>query len=105
MERLADGGHGRKPVLGSFREAAIDEDLQPPGMWRDAERGRLLVEDRGHGGDRVCLGEGAPAGQHLIEDGAEGEHIGADVGRCAGGLLRRHVAGGSEDDAAPGSPP
>ena len=98
LERPADGGHGRKPVVGSFREAALDEDLQPPGNV-GPERRRLLVEDGGHGGDRVRLGEGAAAGQHLVEDGAEGEHIGAEVGGCAGGLLRRHVAGGSEDDA------
>ena len=56
------------------------------------EFGRILFQDRAHGvGGRVAV-EGALAGEHLVEDGAEGKDVGARICRLTAHLLGRHVA-------------
>ena len=59
------------------------------------EVGRILFQDGAHGLDGGFAVEGALAGEHLIENGAEGEDVGARVGGLAANLFGRHVAGGA----------
>ena len=47
----------------------------------------------------VLPAKGARAGEHLVEDCAEAEDVGARVERFALGLLRRHVRRRARDDA------
>ena len=60
---------------------------------------RLLAQD---GGERRHLGfaaEGLTAGEHLVEERAEGENVRPRVDRFALGLFRRHVGHGPDDEA------
>ena len=67
-----------------------------------SELRRILREDRGH---RVGGGfplERAFAAEHLVEHGAEREHVRAMIDRQAAHLLRRHVAERPQDRAGVG---
>ncbi len=57
-----------------------------------------LVEDESGGGSL----EGDFSGGHLVEDGAEGEEVCADIEDFAARLLGRHIGGGSHGDAGRG---
>ena len=52
---------------------------------------RLALEHRGERVGHVLSGEGAPAGQHLVEHASEGPDVAALVRRPALRLLGRHV--------------
>ncbi len=72
LDRLRDIGCHLNPIFG--------------------ERWWLLAEDGDHG-----LGGGVPLecpfpGEHLVEHAAEGEDVGAMVGRLTSHLFGRHVA-------------
>ena len=72
------------------------------GQPRRVEIRRILREDRRH---RVGGGfalERALAAEHLVEHGAEREHVGAMIDRQAAHLLRRHVAERAEHRAGAG---
>src|SRR5579872_1333847 len=60
---------------------------------------RFRVEDGGNNAGRRATAEGALAGKHLVEDGAEGKDIAAHVGFFSLELLRRHVLKRSEQRA------
>ena len=95
---------GRVPLLGQLREAPLDDPAQRHG---DPRRGRgeglgLVTDDgRERLGPRRSV-EGALAGEHLVEDGAERELVRAEIHGLAARLLRRHVAGGAHDRALAG---
>ena len=52
--------------------------------------------------DNGVARECAPAGQHLVEDRAEREEVGACAGRLSAYLFRRHVPGRAHDQIAIG---
>jgi len=54
--------------------------------------GRILFENGAHGIDGRIAVERAFAGEHLVEDGAEREDVGARVSWLAPDLLGRHIA-------------
>ena len=64
---------------------------------------RLLAQDRRHRLDRRTVGEGASAGEHLVEHDAEREEVRAVIGRLAAHLLGGHVADRAEDRAGLGA--
>ncbi len=89
-----------QPVPGVLDQAAADEPDEARGRRR---RQGLPVgvgaQHRGQGvRDRLAL-EGAPAGEHLVEEAAERPDVGPGVDALAAGLLGAHVAGGAEDHA------
>ena len=54
---------------------------------------------------RAQVGEGGPAGEHLVGHRTEGVHVRAVVDvRVAGRLLGRHIRGRAEGDADRGEP-
>jgi hypothetical protein len=91
-----------------FLQAAVADRLQVGRRPRLqlAHRGRLLahhLQDRVQGRGRL---EGRPAGQALVQDGAQGVHVGRRAHALAvpAGLLRRHVRGRAQDGAGGGQP-
>jgi hypothetical protein len=60
------------------------------------EIGRLFLEDRAHDLDRGIALEGDLAGEHLPQDGPEGEDVRAWIHLLAPDLLRRHVSHGPQ---------
>ena len=72
--------------------------------WRKLrERGWIFVQNRGHGLSGGGLAKGPRAGEHFVEDGAKGEHIGAMVRWLPTHLLGRHVTSGTHHAAWIGS--
>ena len=72
-----------------------DREIVIEGRRVVAERRRDIV-----GGGSA--GKRASAREHLVEDAAEGEDIGAGVHRVAAQLLGRHIAHGAEEGAGGG---
>ena len=66
---------------------------------RTGDRFRNILQDRADEARLARALESATAGQHLVENGAECEHVGAGVGLQAFELLRCHVLQRSEDGA------
>ena len=93
--RIADR---TQPLARIFLETAAQ---QPADRRRRALRKRLPVRlGLEHGGEHlrhVVAVERAGAGQHLVEDDAEGPDVGAPVDRLAARLLGRHVGGGADN--------
>ncbi len=91
--------NGLEPLLGILLEAVQDDAFEVRreigGVIRHPRRIRL--QDRAHRLDRRVGAECGTAGQHLVEDEAEGEDVGAMVGGRGADLFRRHVARGAED--------
>ena len=75
----------------------------PPELRRNLRGGRrghrILLQHRQHRLGRALRMERPTAGQHLVEDRAESEEVGAMVDFAAPDLLRRHVTRRAEDDA------
>ena len=71
---------------GTMRSSARRDVLR-----RRRELRRLLLQDRGHRLDRGVAPERPPAGEHLVEHGAEREDVRAVVDGLPAHLLRRHV--------------
>ena len=92
---------GVESLLGILLEAVADDALEAGRdvLVGDGEIRRIFLQDRRHRvGGRVAV-EGALAREHLVEDRAEGEDVGARVGGLAAHLLGRHVAERAHDDA------
>ena len=100
LEVARELGGRREALVGVLREAALDRPAQ--GL-RNAgveafERKRLVLDDRRERLDgRRAVEEAAPR-QHLVEDEARGELVGAEIQRAAGRLLGRHVVGRADDE-------
>ena len=82
---------------------AVPDD--PVERWRDLRAGfqslrRIFVQDRRDGFGRTALLKRALTGQHLVEDPAEGEDVGARIDGLTLQLLGRHVAERSQHDAS-----
>ena len=88
-------------LLRLLGETAANDPRQRFGRRRTHGREglRLLFQNRGERLDRGRALEGPAARGHLVEDGPEGELVGAVVDRLSGRLLRRHVADRPENDA------
>ena len=96
---------GVEPLLGILLETVANDAVEARRdvLVGDGEVRRIFLEDRRHrvrGGVAV---ERALAGEHLVEDRAEGEDVAARVGGLAAHLLGRHVAERAEHDAGLGA--
>ena len=80
----------------------MDDAIEMRRMAPASERGRIVLEDRGHPLDRRVAAEGGTAREHLVEHCAEREDVGAVIGGFATHLFRRHVAGRSQHVAGAG---
>ena len=74
-------------VVGIFRQTTADDVVERAGLHRR----RLALHDRGDQAGAARAFEGAAAGDHLVDDRAEGEDVGAGVGVARLELLGRHV--------------
>ena len=59
----------------------------------------MVAQDRRKSLTGGTASKGALAGEHFVQDAAEGEDVAAGIGRLAGNLLRRHIADRSDDHA------
>src|SRR4029450_40302 len=97
VEREQEGAPRLKAHPSILLEAVPDHVLELRGHpVRPRERRRIVLEDRGE-----CLEGGSfvtrrRAGDHLVEDGAEAEEVGACVECMSTNLLRRHVTDAAE---------
>ena len=88
-----------------FFQAVADNSLQ---AGRDIARGfgkfgDFFFQNRAHGvGGRLAV-EGTLAGNHFVQDGAEGKDVGTGVGGFTAHLLGRHVADSAHDQTGFGS--
>jgi len=87
--------------LGVLAQAALDESAHARRrILRERVEIGLAADDRGERiGDRLAAAEEHGAGEHLVEDDAEGPDIGAAIDGLAARLLRRHVGRGAENHA------
>jgi hypothetical protein len=96
---------GVEPLSGIFFEAVADNSLQ---AGRNVARGfgkfrDFFFQNRAHRvGGRLAV-EGTLAGNHFVQDCAEGKYVGAGVGGFASHLLGGHVADGAHDKTGFGS--
>src|SRR6516225_11590737 len=67
-----------EPAVGFLLQAAVDH-LGDRGADLRLERRRVVVENRVAALDQRAAGEGAAAGEHLVEDSPEAEEVGAGV--------------------------
>ena len=97
VEREVVGG--LEALGGVLLQAVVDDPLQRGGQGRVRHRHlrRLFLEDRVQRLDRRAPLEGALAGEHLVQDGAEREDVRPMVGIVPAHLLGRHVPDGSQD--------
>ena len=90
-------------VLGVALEAASEQAPQLPGIdGGSAFQSISCRENRREHVAHGVAGEERPAGEHLVEQDAEGPDVGALVDRLAARLLRAHVGGGAEDEPGRG---
>ncbi len=84
-----------------FLETAPDDGPQTEGQGIFEGRGVVAERRRDIVGGGPA-GKRASAREHLVEDAAEGEDVGAGVHRVAAQLLGRHIAHGAEEGAGGG---
>ena len=86
-----------------LREAAIHDGLDVRLNVRPhaAKQWRLVAQDRRDGAQLCRADERPAAGQHLVEDGAEGEDVGPRVDWASFGLFWRHVRRRAHDQPGP----
>jgi hypothetical protein len=101
-ERERQVGGGLEAVRGILLQAAPHDPVEL-GRNMPGQRRRLLVEDCGSGFEVRRTLERTPAGEHLVEDAAAGEDVGALVGALSAHLFGRHVAHRAEDGAFAGA--
>jgi hypothetical protein len=65
----------------------------------DREIRWILLQDRHHRVRRRLALECAPPREHLVQHGAEGEDVGAMIGRRRADLFGRHIAECAHDGA------
>ncbi len=97
LERSEEGEGVGVAAFAVFFERA-GNDLRKRGRQLRGEMGerpgmvtKEHIENEGYG----VAGECRPTGRHLVDDGAEGEEVGAFIHMLAAGLLRGHVSGGA----------
>ena len=90
---------GRGPLGRFLGEGAADHAIDRRDGRRSRQRRRLLVYRRVQNRDDRAADERGPAREHLEQDGAGREQVGARVHRLAEHLLRRHVVRRAHDDA------
>ena len=85
---------GLEAFVGIFLQAMPDYAVEHAGNAHVQleEIGRIILEDGVERFDRRLSAKRRNAGQHLVQDHAEGEDVGAVVATAAAHLLRRHVA-------------
>ena len=89
------------PIYRRLRKAALDNVVKRGrSEWRQRRhRGRFRLENLRYE-TRLCGGlERAPAGGHLVQQGAQREDVGAHVGGLALHLFGRHVLQRADDRA------
>ena len=100
---VAGGLPASRGILGEARpDEMVERGRRHRPQLRDG-RG-LPLQDRGDDAGRRPALERLPAGDHLVDHGAEREDVGARVGLFAVELFRRHVLQGAEDRASAGQP-
>ena len=105
VRRGSGGFNLRAQVTGSLPAASrvlVETPAQQIGDSRiEVRRQETVVrfphENSGHRLGRRVRVKCAPARQHLVEDGAEGEHVAAVIGDRPLRLFGRHVPGGAHD--------
>ena len=85
---------GAESLVGALLQATPDDALESGRnlALRPRQLSGLVLQDRVQGLHRGAPLESATATQHLVEDGAEGEDVGACVRRLTAHLLGGHVA-------------
>ena len=99
-------GHSRTGISGwelSRDSATRDARGRERGCGWTPKVRRIFLEDRRHRLDGGVAPKGAPSGEQLVEDRAEGKDVGAVIGGLAPDLLGRHVADRAHDDARLGA--
>ena len=93
LEREGEIVRGLETQVGGLLEAAADGAVEAwqNGQLREIEVRRLPRQDRRHGVRGRLAAERALARQHLVEHGAEREHVAAMVHGQTADLFRRHV--------------
>ncbi len=91
VERKREIAGGLEPEVGRLLDAPLDDPSQRRGHGV-GQLGRIRLEHRIDGGNPRITTERRRAGDHLVEDRAEGEDIGAVVDGLTANLLGRHVA-------------
>ena len=94
---LGCGAVAARRLLGEAAGEHAAEGVGHRGRGGAGQSRGLVAQDGAHHLRRAPAGEGALAGQELMEHAAEGEDIGAGAGGLAPHLLRRHVADRAED--------
>jgi elongation factor G len=86
-------------LVGDLGQGAVEDGDQPLRQRADVvlRRREGLVDDAVGDHREVVAAEGLLAGQHLVEDDAQGEDVGPVVDVAPLDLLRRHVVGGAQE--------
>ena len=67
-----------------------------------ARRAERVLHDLGSHRTGIVVGEGFFAGEHLVQNDAEGKYIGPDIELLAEDLLRRHICRRADERARQG---
>lgn len=89
------------PIVGIFGEAATNGAIESGGSERNGvgDGSGFFFEDGGSDAELTPAVEGAMAGEHFVEHGAEREDVAAAVEFLAFNLFGRHVLKSADDGA------